>query len=304
MKSPGPTVTRSTIPKPADRDAWLAVRRPFFNASSASVLFNRHPYQTAGDYAAVKLSGKEKSQTTAMRRGQILEAPVADWWAEEMGFRLHEPDDLFAAGRMLATLDRVTVEHDRPVEIKTTAERVDDPVPYWVDQCQAQMWCAGVEVMYLVWFDGSMQLQWTTVDADPTLQVEMAARAERFMAAIDLGIVPDWVEMTANNIADVHPTPHGEVDVGERGLDLVHRYVALRDQRKAVEDEMTVARDAVANLLGEHEAATYDGQTVATWKASAGYWTVESKVLQKAEPEVWERLKVWRDGSRRFLPTI
>jgi hypothetical protein len=282
----------------------LALRRPFFNASSASVLFNRHPYQTAGDYAAVKLTGKEQSQTTAMRRGQILEGPVADWWAEQMGYTLDEPSVMFACGRMLATLDRVTRQHGRPVEIKTTAERVAEPLPYWLDQCQAQMWCVGADTMDLVWFDGSMDLQWITVDADPQLQIEMADRAERFMAAIDLGIVPDWVELTSGNIATIHPNPQGEVDVGERGLMLVQQYVNLREQKKDVEAEMETTRDAVANLIGEHEAATFEGGTVATWKASAGYWTVDSKTLKAQEPEVWERLKVWRDGSRRFLPTI
>lgn len=295
------TPTRTTIAKPTDRDAWLAARRPYFNASSASVLFNRHPFQTAGDYAAVKLSGREQEQTTAMRRGQILEAPVGDWWAEQQGYHLIEPAELFVAGVMMATVDRIVVEHDRPVEIKTTAERVSEPVPYWLDQCQAIMWCHGSDTLDLVWFDASMDLQWIVVDADATLQTEMAERAERFMAAIELGIVPDWVELSSRNVATIYPDPEGAVDVGERGVELVRRFVNLKEQRKELDEDIDATRDAVVRLIGDHEVATFDGEQVASFKASAGYWTIEAKTVREQEPEVFERLKVWRDGTRRFV---
>jgi hypothetical protein len=187
--------TRRTIPKPGEREPWLAARRPFFNASAAACLYDRHPFMSAADYATEKLTGREQADNRAMRRGRMLEDGIGVWFAHELGVAgLIEPDVMFAAGRMLASVDRFTLGGaERPVEIKTTNKYLDDPEPYWLDQCQAIMLCAGHDSMDLVWLDASLDLHYEEVDADETHQGDMLNRAERFMAAIDMGIVPDWI---------------------------------------------------------------------------------------------------------------
>lgn len=292
------------VPKPLDREAWLAVRRPFFNASSAAVLFDRHPYQSPGDYAATKLTGKEQSQNSAMRRGIVLEQPVAEWWGEEQGYTLVEPDELFIHGRMMATVDRFITQLDRPVEIKTVGRIVEEPLPYWLDQCQAIMWCCGADTMDLVWLDASMDLQWQVVDGCEALQIEMADRAERFMAAIDLGMVPDWVTMTARNVATLHPDPVGSIEVDEPTLEWLRVYVNIKQQIREAEDELDRVKDQIANQIGAAEVGTFAGEQVVSWKKSAGHWTLDSAALKAEAPELFNKYRVWRDGSRRFMPTL
>ncbi len=107
-------VERRRVPKPLDRDAWLAVRRPWFNASYAAVLFDRHPYVTPGDLASIKLTGKEQGQTRAMDRGRRLESVIRDWFADETQCVVTEPDQLYIAGRVMATADGIVTSNAVP----------------------------------------------------------------------------------------------------------------------------------------------------------------------------------------------
>ena len=76
----------------------------------------------------------------ATRRGQHLEPAIAEWWSDEHGIALYEPDVMYARGPILATLDRRIVGNDTDaVEIKTTAKHVTRPERYWWWQVQAQM---------------------------------------------------------------------------------------------------------------------------------------------------------------------
>ncbi|MET0521353.1 MAG: YqaJ viral recombinase family protein, partial [Jiangellaceae bacterium] len=181
---------RWKLPKPGDRDEWLAARRPYFNASATSILFDRHPYMTPGDYATEKLTGVGQAQTRAMVRGTMLEDAIAQWWAFEHAADAEVVQTLYVAEAVMATADRWCPQDNCPVEIKTTTERAHDPRQYWLDQCQSIMLCAGADACWLVWFDASMDIRERLVEADVDLQDEIVRRAERFMAAIELGIVP------------------------------------------------------------------------------------------------------------------
>ncbi len=296
----------STIAKPTDRAAWLQARVPYFNASAAAALFDRHPYMTAADYATEKLTGgdtDDDNETSAMRRGRYFENGIAQWWAHEYGVHVTEPRVLYIADRFMATVDRLVVETDRPVEIKTAKGIHDEPMEHWLDQCQAIMWCVDAEHLELVWVDGSLTLKHQTIDADFAAQVALSERAERFMAAIDLGIVPDWVSgsLTASNVAELHPDPSGSVDLGEAGLVAMERYGELKRLVSAYMDEMDEIRDAVARMLGEHEAGTYLGDEIVTWKRSKDSLVFDRDEFERDQPETFAKYQMTKPGSRRFL---
>lgn len=46
---------------------------------------------------------------------------------------------------------------------------------------------------------------------------------------------------------------------------------------------------------------TPNGQTLATWKASADSTAFDSKRFAKEHPEIYDRYQIIRPGSRRFL---
>lgn len=297
-------VPRTTVPKPLERDDWLAVRRPYFGASSAAVLFDRHPYQTPGDLAAVKLTGREPAQTRAMARGIRLEDVIARWWADEHADVAVDVDVLYVAGPMMATVDRWAQGDDCPIEIKTTSIRSYEPQPYWLDQCQAIMLCADAPVIWLVWFDPSMDIHEQMVVANPSLQAEMLQRAERFMAAIELGIVPDWIELSYDNVVALHPAPTGHADIGDVGLSLVRQLDAVRQVRLDAEKAEAALKDELAALLGNREAGTWNGLEVVSFRAVKGSTVFDRHMFAADHPDLAEKYMVERPGSRRMIPKL
>ena len=79
--------TVTTIPRPTDRDAWLAARRPWFNASAAATLVRRAPVPHAHRRRAGQARPRPPSryENAAMRRGTYLEPAIAEWWSDEHG---------------------------------------------------------------------------------------------------------------------------------------------------------------------------------------------------------------------------
>ena len=300
------TIQRNIIPKPSDRDEWLAARRPFFNASATSILFDRHPFMSPGDYAAIKLTGVEQAQTRAMRRGTMLERAVAEWWASEQRDRDEGPlmiepaDELFIAGCVMATPDFLW--WGEPVEIKTTADTHYEPAPYWLDQCQAIMLCVGAPVIHLVWLDAGMDIRSTEVAADEALQREIVERAERFMAAIELGIVPDWIELSYQNVAAIYPQSRPDaVDLDDDDLSLVQALDTCRHiKREAEKDEGTI-KDAIAKRLLDAEAGCYDGFEIVTWRTSKPRHELDVDMLRADHPDLVEKYTVEKPGRRTML---
>jgi predicted phage-related endonuclease len=295
-----------TTPRPADRADWLELRRDYFNASAAAVLWERHPYQSAADYAVSKIAGTEQDETSAMRRGTFMEESVAQWWAHEQGVTVYEPDELYVADPIMATVDRFVVQTERPVEIKTAKGHHDEPMDYWLDQCQAIMLCCGSDVIELVWVDGSLELHHQTVDADEAFQREMLERARNFIADVDQGIVPDWIEPTlrAEHIIDLYPSPAGEVEVDRDTVNAVLRYADLRTEKALIEGEMKALRDEVVATLGDHEAGVWAGEPIVTFKAVKGRRRFDDKAFAANHPELAEQYMVTGKGSRRFMTRV
>lgn len=293
---------RRTIAKPADRQDWLQARQPFFNASATSVLFDRHPYMTPGDYATEKLTGNEQRQTRAMARGTRLEDVVARWWGDEHNEGVNEVEQLYINGSVMATIDRLT-DGGVPVEIKTTNARCFEPMPYWLDQCQSIMLCTGASYCHLVWLDASLDIHAIDVTQDLDLQTQILDRAERFMAAIELGMVPE-VELSYRNVAALHPYPAGVAELDEEGLDAVRQLDLVRQiKRDATKDEERL-KDRVAKLLYDSESGTWDGFEVVTWRTSKPSLSFDAEMFAADHPDLYEKYLREKPGSRRMITKL
>jgi hypothetical protein len=275
------TYERTMVPRPEDRDEWLEVRKPYFNASATAVLFNRHPYLSAGRYATVKLTGKEQDQTQAMLRGAMLEDGVAAWWALNHDREVAQVRDLFICERIMATLDRFVYQrpHQRviaadsadptPLEVKTTNRFVGaDPEPYWLDQCQSILLCTDAPQMVLAWMDASLELRACTVAADVELQAQIVERAEWFMSAIDMGLVPEGVTLSYEDAGDVYPVAEvAKVEVDSEVWHACRRLAKARGERLAAEKAEDEAKGEIATVLGNAEVGLWQGAPIVEWRS-------------------------------------
>ena len=72
-----------------DRESWLDARRRYLTASDVAAVLGLHPFKSRAKVVAEKqagLAGGDRPWTfesSAMRAGQYLEAPVMQWWADD-----------------------------------------------------------------------------------------------------------------------------------------------------------------------------------------------------------------------------
>ena len=284
---------------------WHELRHGSFNASLAAVLFDRHPYESPGNVAVSKLADEPvlAEVTSAMRRGTHMEAAISDWYAEEYGVMLHVAA-MHRKGVMMASPDRWCPSRDQYIEIKTTSLYVDEPLQYWLDQCQAVMFCTDTATMTLVWVDATMAMQVADVDRDDEFITEMVERADRFMAAIELGMVPDWIvpQLTAGNVTTMYPAPVGEKQLSLDDVILLTKYGELKAQAKAVDNMLDEIKDDVARVLADAEAGVYEGETVVTWKATKPRPGFDQAGLKADHPDLFAEYVTQGRASRTFLP--
>ncbi len=186
------------------------------------------------------------------------------------------------------------------VEVKTATGYAREPLPYWLDQMQAIMLCTGSERGWLVWFDSTLDLQYTKIDADHERQAAIVDGAERFMAAIDMGIVPDWVKLDYANQLALHPTAAGKVELDDAGMNWVTALAQARAHRLAAERDEERIKAEVAGLLGDNEVGTFCGAPVVTWKSVKGSMTLDTERLKAEQAPLLESYWVPRAPSRRM----
>lgn len=301
----------TTVAKPAQRLAWLRARHPYFNASSAAVLYNLHPFQTEADYAVEKLLADPPNDppTAPMERGIRMEPLLLQWLADQHGVDYRTPDVLFINGQLMATLDGVPVgASDTWAEAKTFGER-HDSVPrhvYW--QVAAQAAASGRSQCWVVWMDPDMEFKHELVTPSRDDVEDLLARVEEWMSWIALGMTPEGLDLGREHIAALNPRPEpgSFVELDDAGLAAIVEFEQHRQARLAAAKAEEVCKDAVARLLGDRAAARYDGREVFTWKPSKDQTVVDYRAaareyLSPAQLAEFTRTNV--PGSRRMHAT-
>lgn len=282
----------ATIPKPADRLEWLKARHTCFNASDAGCLYDCHPHKDLADVVADKLKAEpdDSEPTEAMERGTRLEPFVLDWWGDRYGVNVRRSEVLYRNGRLMATLDgEIAGDPESWVEAKTTSQRWDE-IPehvYW--QVVAQAAASGKRgECFVAWIDSDMRFKDQRVQPSDEHIADVLARAEQFMAFIDLGLTPEGVKLSADNVLAMFPAPQAGkwVDLDEEGRAAIAAWDRLRRLRIDAEKQERAAKDEVANLIGDAEGAKHNGIPVATWRNNKASDRTDWKALTAAYPDV------------------
>jgi putative phage-type endonuclease len=278
---------RTTIPKPTDRDEWLAARRPYVGASEAACLVGEHPFITAAELAAEKLGGGVERDSTAMRRGRALEAGIASWWEEENHVALIEPELLFIFDdALIATLDRRVVGAQVGVEIKTSNHYVDEIERHWYWQCQCQMLCADLDRVEVIALDPSMTLKHFVVTPDDEDQALIAEAARKFCEHIRRGEIPPDASLSYRAVQALHPAPTIEsVELSDETLGWCLSLGALQARIRDLEADADELKAMVCLRLGAAAEGHHDGRTVVTWRATTRT-TVDAKRLRAEHPDI------------------
>lgn len=275
---------RATIRRPALAD-WLELRHRYIGASEIAAIVGEHPFLSAAELAARKLSATNAADNLSMARGRYLEDAVARWWGSEHGVELVEPEFVYLYDdTLIATLDRLA--GDTVVEIKTTATHCRTPPAHWLDQVQTQLLATGLVHAHIVVLDASLQLSTFDVEADPVHQMTLYRAAATFLDHIRAGRIPPGVSMDYKAATILHPEPlQPAVELDDETLSRCGQLRQLQQQIKALEADEDRLKGQIACQLGNAAEGTYDGRRVVTWR-SVTRTGVDVKRLRREQPEI------------------
>lgn len=299
-------MTLTTIPKPEDRMEWKRARHPFLGASDAACLFGANPWKSLADLCVEKMAPDPEPEISseAIDRGNRLEPFLLQWWGDNHGLEVVTPDRLFVCGRLMATLDGIPVgSEDDWIEAKTSNQRWSEVPEHVHHQVVAQAAATGRKRCYVVALDADMRFKEWVIEPTDDEVGDLLNRVEKFWDYLDLGLLPDDVEFGASHIQVLHPEDDGTAEeLDEDGLSAVVRWAQARRDRLAAEKRESAAKDEVARLFGPASTLTYDGEPVATWKASAPRKWFDKKSFVAEHPELEQKFTVEKMGERRMLP--
>ncbi|MCI0569281.1 MAG: YqaJ viral recombinase family protein, partial [Myxococcaceae bacterium] len=169
------------------------LRRRGIGGSEIGAVAGLSPYATPLDVWRAKVEGTSVPETTAMRRGRLLEPAVAEWYAEETGASLRSVGTLQHPTRpiALATPDRLASlrGEDRVLEIKTSglraAERwgrpgTDEVPPHYLAQVAWEMAVTGLPQADLAVLIAGEDFRVYHFERDAELEGYLFELAERF----------------------------------------------------------------------------------------------------------------------------
>ena len=287
---------------------WLAARwknesgEPQITASVAAVVHGAHPFKTAADLATELLAPEPpqpEAPNSAMDRGNRLEPTLIKWAADRLNKVLYTPDVLYCyeedGVRLMSTLDALSMDEPdqrQVIEVKTTRKRWDGKLPdYWYWQGIQQAICANVFSIDWAIFDSDLELHHHVQKVSSDEKQKHIDACRKFLAAIDLGMLPDGAEYAYRHISTQYP--QGVNTSVELPSSMKQQIVALKQvkqQMKELEATEDRIKAELCGLMGEAEYATLNGTLALTWKTSERT-SLDQKKLEQEHPALVEKFK-------------
>lgn len=248
---------------------WLDARRELITATDVPVLLGLSPWKCEADLADEKLYGTKVDETLRMRIGSALQDLIAAEYERQTGRRtrrframLRHREIEWAA----ASPDFGVVGERRLVEAKrsTSRARFADGIPQDVEaQVAWQLGVSGYPVADVAVLLGDDDLRVYEVAADEGLFRDLVAVAEDFRRRLADG---GPFSRDLERIKRDHPRDDGsEIDADADLAAAVQALIALRGQRKALEENEADVEKAIKAAMGDHAVLRGDGWKV-VWR--------------------------------------
>ena len=307
-----------TIIRPRDRAEWLKQRESGIGSSEVATIIGLNPWETPYQLWRRKVGlDAPKNETFAMKAGHYLEDAVAQFWHDETGqtiikqsagdwlivnkerqYMRVSPDRTFWLGESRAHKDKGILE------CKTTQMAIDpDDIPkHWFTQLQYQLGVAELEYGSLAWLCSGREFGYKNCAFVPEYFELLVESVEKFW----IDNIKGKKEPEAVNVQDIliKYNKHTDNKVIEVGTDEYNAYTELkevREQLDAIEERKKELEDKLKMCFGDAEAISYEGQTLATWKAPKPSEKFDDKAFKAAHPEVAKEYTKLVTGARRFL---
>lgn len=309
----------STIIRPSTREEWLEVRKSGIGSSEVATIVGLNPWETPYQLWRRKLGiDAPKEENFAMKAGHYLEDAVSRFWSDETGREIIKRS---AGDWIIRDNERhyLQVSPDRTywltgekrndtnkgiLECKTTQMTVDpDDLPkHWFCQVQYQLGVAGYEHGSLAWLCSGREFGYKDIDLVPDFYQWLVEEVSRFWQDNILG----KVEPSAVSVKDVLLKYNRQVDgkiieVDSDIFDACSELKEVKRQIKALEESQASLEERIKMVFGDAEGISFEGQTLATWKAPKPSKKFDAKAFQSDDPETYSKYVKLQQGARRFL---
>lgn len=309
----------TTIIRPKDRAEWLEHRKHGIGSSEVATILGLNPWETPYQlWRRKKGLDAPKDETFAMKAGHYLEDAVSQFWADATGrevIKSSAGDWLIVNSErdfLRASPDRTywipglpkSNENKGVLECKTTQMSIDaDDLPkHWFCQVQYQLGVSELTQGSLAWLCSGREFGYKDIAFVEDFYGWMTEEIERFWVDNILG----GVEPAATSVVDVVTkyARHTEGKIIEVSDELLTVYTRLKEVRAEIAKAEKEKEELEAKIkigFGDAEAISYNGQTLATWKASKESAKFDSKAFCQAHPDLAQSFTKTIPGTRRFI---
>jgi putative phage-type endonuclease len=266
-------------------------------------------------------TGKEtkKADSLPMRFGSFAEDFVAREYSRATGFELLHDESIYIHPEhafMSAHIDRFVLEvgsssPTRILECKTAnpfssgewGEIGSDEVPMsYLCQCIWYMAITNINKVDLAVLFGNSDFRIYEIARDQGLEELVIAKATTFWNEHVLKDIPPPVssEQDCQTLFS-KGDPAKSIEAGQETLELTKRLQLLNSEIDVREHEISSIKQTIMSQMGEAELLTYQGRTLATWKAPKPSFRLDSKRFELEHPEIASNYKIPVQNSRRLV---
>lgn len=266
--------------------AQLEERRTGVGGSDAATILGINPYQDAYGLYLDKRGEAPPEDEDFLKEsrywGSVLEAPVADRYAEETGYKIQKSNQLIRSKDndfMIANIDRKVVGEEMRIgfEAKTAArsegwgESGSDEIPAYI-MCQCQHYLAVTNYDYwdLAVLIGNRDYRQYRIAPIDGIINQLIEAEEEFWDRVQAGVAPEpnWQSAaTTRLLKDLYPGTNGEVvqlpDVAQKYQDVMDD---ANEQKLIYEKVVAGCKNRIAMLMGEASVGLLSDGTAITRK--------------------------------------
>ena len=313
-------VTTKALP----REDWLAVRKQGIGSSDAAAAVGLNPYKSQLELWLEK-TGRDGNlpkadphdEESPMYWGNLLEPIVAAHYTKRTGNRvrrinavLQHPDPEKAW--MLANIDREVIGSGEVqiLECKTAgingARLWKEGVPEYVQlQVQHQLAVTGKAAADVAVLLGGQHLEIHRIERDESLIARLVQLERQFWDYVETDTPPaaDGSESAELALRCLYPEDQGQTVDFTQDRTLSSAFTDLLSVRQSIaEYEKLEAqfKQTIQQAMGDASKALFETGSV-TWKKAKDGIGLDVTTLLKEQPELAQRYRITKPGSRRFL---
>lgn len=258
---------------------WLEHRRLGIGGSDAAAICGLSRYKSPMAVYLEKMGELPPvADNPKMKAGRLLEPVIADWFAEDTGYKVWRQNAIFQHPEhpfMLANIDRWLPGQNAGLECKNTSEYCKDdwsgtqaPTEY-ILQCNHYMAVTGADRWFIAVLIGGWDFQWRVIERDEELIKNLITIEKGFWEEHVMEKVPPaFSHQDTDYLKDAFPESISDssIELPEEAYPIIQELVLARADKTQAEQREEAAKNQIKGYMRTSERACFQGDLRFTWK--------------------------------------